>query len=63
MKQTAEDQAINRRVAKALGTWDFLDCTLPAAVMERHSTARARTVARTKITPTISCIGWEEPVR
>lgn len=48
MNQTREDQAINRRVAKRLGTWSFLDHNGTARESARREYANALTGARVR---------------
>lgn len=45
---TPEDIAINRRVAKRLGTWEFGDWKGAAITSERHAFARQTTLVRVK---------------
>ena len=57
---TAEDLAINRRVAERLG-WGWLDCEVPSREAETRERAHMHTYGRLTgiVEPAILCIGWE----
>lgn len=60
--QTKEDQAINQRIAKRLGTWNFGDRTQPSYVVQRHSMARGLTAVRIE-SPKVTCLNWEQLIK
>jgi hypothetical protein len=67
--QTAEDKAINARIAKRLGTWDFGDPTQPAHRSARREYARAMTARRVAFKRdgmpqmvAIHAAGWDSPL-
>ncbi len=62
INQTPEDQAINRRITKRMGTWYFGDRTQPSYVWAGHSIARMVAGARVSgfVRPSIAKTGWDE---
>jgi hypothetical protein len=67
--QSAEDKAINARIAARLGTWDFGDRTQPARRSTLREYARAMTARRVAFKRdempqmvAIHACGWESPL-
>jgi hypothetical protein len=59
-QQTAEDKAINRRIAKRLGTWEFGDYSQPSRVQSLRELSKTITHARLRgaVSPAITCADW-----